>query len=95
MGIINLLSQISARVSIAVCSVWHFYVEGFRSMTVGRVLWTIILIKLFVIFAVLKLFFFPDILSKRATDGDKASYVAGQLVENAENEDSNQKSINQ
>ena len=42
--------------------VYHFYVEGFRSMTLGKVLWTVILIKLFVIFFVLKLFFFPDVL---------------------------------
>ena len=40
----------------------HFYVDGFRNMTVGRVLWTVILIKLAVIFLVLKLFFFPDVL---------------------------------
>ena len=48
-------------------------------MTLGKVLWTIILIKLFVIFFVLKLFFFPDVLRQRA-DGDKASYVARELV---------------
>ena len=27
--------------------IWRFYYEGFRSMTVGRVLWAIIFIKLF------------------------------------------------
>ena len=40
----------------------RFYVEGFREMTVGRTLWAIILIKLFILFAVLKVFFFPDLL---------------------------------
>lgn len=59
--------------------VFRFYADGFRSMTLGKVLWTIILIKLFVIFFVLKLFFFPDVLGQRA-DGDKASYVARELV---------------
>uniref|UniRef100_UPI003FEF1FB4 DUF4492 domain-containing protein n=1 Tax=Alloprevotella sp. TaxID=1872471 RepID=UPI003FEF1FB4 len=59
--------------------VFRFYADGFRSMTLGKVLWTIILIKLFVIFFVLKLFFFPDVLRQRA-DGDKASYVARELV---------------
>lgn len=49
-------------------------------MTLGRVLWAVILIKLFVIFFVLKLFFFPDVLEQKAHDGDKAAYVAGQLV---------------
>ena len=38
----------------------HFYVEGFRNMTVGKTLWIIILIKLFVMFVVLKMLFFPD-----------------------------------
>lgn len=39
----------------------RFYLDGFREMTLGRTLWAIILIKLFVMFAVLKLFF-PDFL---------------------------------
>ncbi len=38
------------------------YVDGFRSMTVGRKLWLLIIIKFFIFFAILKLFFFPDIL---------------------------------
>ena len=59
--------------------VFRFYVDGFRSMTLGKVLWTVILIKLFVIFFVLKLFFFPDILEQKAA-GDKASYVARELT---------------
>ena len=49
-------------------------------MTVGKVLWTVIIIKLFVIFFVLKLFFFPDVLKQKAEGGDKASYVAGELI---------------
>ena len=43
----------------------RFYADGFRNMTVGRTLWAIIIVKLVVIFAVLKVFFFPDILSTR------------------------------
>lgn len=39
--------------------VWRFYADGFRSMTIGRYLWAIILIKLFILFAVMRLFFFP------------------------------------
>ena len=45
----------------------RFYLEGFREMTVGRTLWCIILIKLFIMFAVLKLFFFRDPLPSAAT----------------------------
>ena len=44
----------------------RFYVEGFREMTVGRTLWAIILIKLFILFAVLKVFFFPDLLAGKS-----------------------------
>ena len=50
--------------------VYRFYREGFRSMTIGRTLWTVIIIKLIVIFAILKLFFFPDVLGKKAGGGD-------------------------
>lgn len=46
-------------------NVYHFYREGFRNMTIGRTLWTIIIIKLIVIFAILKIFFFPDVLGKK------------------------------
>ena len=43
----------------------RFYVEGFREMTVGRTLWAIILIKLFILFAVLKVFL-PDLLAAKS-----------------------------
>ena len=56
--------------------VFLFYYEGFRSMKVGRKLWLIIFIKLFIMFAVLKLFFFKDFLgSKFSTDEQKSDYV--------------------
>jgi hypothetical protein len=48
-------------------------------MRLGRTLWAIILIKLFIIFAVLKVFFFPDFLKEHA-EGDKAGYVATQIL---------------
>ena len=43
-------------------AIWNFYLEGFRSMTLGRTLWLIILVKLFIMFFILKIFFFPDFL---------------------------------
>lgn len=33
-----------------VLRVWRFYLEGFRAMTLGKTLWAIILIKLFIMF---------------------------------------------
>ena len=48
--------------------VFRFYVDGLRSMTVGKTLWAIILVKLFIMFAVLKLFFFPDFLAGQSPE---------------------------
>ena len=62
--------------------VFDLYVDGFRHMRLGKTLWAIILIKLFIIFVVLKLFFFPNFLKQHAK-GDEASYVATELVERA------------
>ena len=62
--------------------VFDLYYDGFRSMRLGRTLWAIILIKLFIIFVVLKLFFFPNFLKQNAK-GDEAGFVASELVERA------------
>ena len=62
--------------------VYDLYYDGFRSMRLGRTLWAIILIKLVIIFVVLKLFFFPDFLKQNAK-GDEAGYVATELTERA------------
>ena len=66
--------------------VYEFYRNGFREMTWGRSLWVIILIKLFIMFAILKVFFFPSFLSGK-TDGEKSDYVGDQLVERASGQD--------
>ena len=61
--------------------IWRFYIDGFRSMTVGKTLWAIILVKLFILFFVLKLFFFPNILSRDYdNDADRAKAVAANLL---------------
>lgn len=58
-----------------------FYVEGFRSMTIGKTLWIIIGIKLLIMFAVLKLFFFPNFLkSNFKNDTERSEYVMEQLT---------------
>ena len=61
--------------------IYRFYRDGFRQMTVGRTLWKIIFIKLFVMFAVLKFFFFPDFLATEFSDDrPRADYVLEQLT---------------
>ena len=64
-------------------TIWNFYLEGFRSMTLGRTLWVIILLKLFVMFFILKMFFVPDFLRDHPTDDDKGTYVGNELIERA------------
>ena len=62
--------------------VYDLYYEGFKNMTIGRTLWVVILVKLFIIFAVLKVFFFPNFLKEHAL-GDEADYVATELTDRA------------
>ena len=63
--------------------VFDLYYDGFRSMTLGKTLWTIIIVKLIVIFLVLKVFFFPNYLKTHATEGDEANFVSNELYERA------------
>ena len=65
--------------------VYDLYADGFRNMTLGKTLWTVILIKLFVIFVVLKIFFFPNFLKQNAK-GDEAGYVASELIDRAKDD---------
>lgn len=64
-----------------------FYINGFRSMTVGKYLWVIILVKLFIMFAILKVFFFKSELSQYNTQEEKGNHVKEQLIEKAPTED--------
>ncbi len=61
--------------------VFKFYYEGFRNMTWGRKLWGIVLLKLFIMFAILKIFFFPDVLKRDfTTDEERSEHVLEQLT---------------
>lgn len=49
----------------------------------SRKLWIIIIIKLVIMFAILKVIFFPDFLdSKYKTDEEKSDHVIEQLINN-------------
>ena len=60
--------------------VYDLYADGFRSMKLGRTLWAIILIKLFIIFVILKLFFFPNFIKEHAEQGQESEFVATQIL---------------
>lgn len=64
----------------SIAGVWRFYYDGFRSMTWGRVLWVLILVKLFVMFAVLRVFFFRPALAG-LDETEKQEAVGAALVE--------------
>ena len=59
------------------------YIDGFKNLTWGKPLWIIILVKLFIMFAVLKVFFFPNVLNSRFdTEEEKSEYVLKELTKN-------------
>jgi len=59
----------------------RFYYDGFSGLSDwGKKVWIIILIKLFIIFFVLKLFFFPDVLKKNFTDQTERSRYIRELL---------------
>ncbi|SDZ93799.1 protein of unknown function [Prevotella sp. tc2-28] len=60
--------------------VFDLYYDGFRNMRLGRTLWAIIIVKLIIIFAVLKLFFFPNYLKQHAEEGKESEFVATQIL---------------
>ncbi|MCH5227174.1 MAG: DUF4492 domain-containing protein [Muribaculaceae bacterium] len=61
--------------------IWDLYYDGFRSMTVGKTLWLIILVKVFIFFVVMKLLFFPNLLKTNFdTDEERAEHVRSELL---------------
>ena len=60
--------------------IYNFYYEGFRDMTVGKTLWLLIFVKLFVMFVILKLFFFQSQLGKYETQQEKSGAVIENLL---------------
>jgi hypothetical protein len=51
-------------------------------MTIGKQLWAVILIKLFILFFILRLIFFPNFLNSRfKSDEGKGDYVGKELIE--------------
>ena len=63
----------------AILSIYNFYAEGFRQMTWGRPLWWLILLKVVVLFLVLRLFFFEPVLSGK-TNEEKMEHVGRELM---------------
>jgi len=60
-------------------SFWALYRDGFKNMTWGRPLVGLIILKLFIMFAILRVFFFKPAM-KDMTDEQKIEHVSGRLT---------------
>lgn len=60
-------------------AIWNFYVEGFRAMTWGRQLWLLILLKVVILFVLLRGFFFRPTLAGKSEE-QRIEYIGDQLT---------------
>ena len=77
MAEINFLSNMELLKKIV-----RFYREGFANMPKwGKQVWLVILIKLFIMFVILKIFFFPNFLKTNfKNDADRSDHVLENLT---------------
>ncbi len=61
-----------------------FYIESYKNLTKdGKKLALIVIIKLFILFGIFKIFFFQDFLNSRYdSDKQKSEHVIQQLINN-------------
>ncbi|EJC8347894.1 DUF4492 domain-containing protein [Campylobacter jejuni] len=65
----------------SISQIFNFYKEGFKNLTLGKTLWKIIFIKLFVMFVILKLFvFYVNFNSIFKSDKEKSTFVLKNLT---------------
>lgn len=65
----------------SVLGVFEFYKQGFSAMRLGKTLWGLIFVKLFVIFVLLKIFVFDENLNSTfASNADKSEFVLRNLI---------------
>lgn len=64
-----------------IVGVFEFYRQGFSAMRLGKTLWGVIFVKLFVIFVLLKIFVFDENLNSTfASNADKSEFVLQNLI---------------
>lgn len=75
-----------------IVGVFEFYRQGFSAMRLGKTLWGVIFVKLFVIFVLLKIFVFDENLNSTfAKDADKSDFVLRNLINPANSGTNSQK----
>jgi len=61
--------------------IYSLYYDGFVNMRVGKTLWLLIALKLFIMFAIIKWIFFPNIMQENfQTDQERSNYILEQLT---------------
>ena len=73
---------------MSIQAVWEFYRDGFRQMTWGRPLWALIILKVIILFLVLRMFFFKPAMAGM-TDQQRSEQVGTHLIESVEQNNSN------
>lgn len=61
-------------------NITSFYIDGFKNMTLGRTLWAVIIIKLIIIFGLLKIFIYDSSLTNIGDDKAKSNFVLENLT---------------
>lgn len=62
-------------------NVFSLYMDGFKGMHIGKLLWKIIAIKFVVFILIMKVFFFPNFLKTNfETDEERSSHVLENLT---------------
>ena len=65
-------------------NVWQFYRDGFRNQTWGRPLVWLVILKFFILFAILRVFFFRPAMAGM-TDAEKSETVGENLTRKNQN----------
>lgn len=62
--------------------VFFFYRDGFKGMqSLGKTLWLLIFVKLFIMFFILRLLFFPNFINTKAhSSAEKDDFVSSELI---------------
>jgi len=69
------------KLSTTLKKILYFYIDGFKNMTLGKNLWLLIAIKLFILFVVIKWLFFPNYLKTHFdNDKERSTYILEQLT---------------
>lgn len=61
-------------------AIWELYRDGFKNMTWGKPLWGLVILKVFILFAVLRAFFFKPAMAG-LTDEQKSEQVGDHLTQ--------------